>query len=249
MAECAFCMKTAKLTGEHIHSNWMNKILPGPWIRTFNSSEGAHVEHPSAKLNWKALVVCEDCNSGWMSDIENDHASPIMGPLIKGDKIDIPITQTDARSIAIFAFKTALVVDALRKDEDRFFSQLVRTDFMNSLDIPGNVNMWFCAYLTRESRADVFSGYLKGEIPFKGLLQFHVCTLSAGSFAFQTLAVRGFDTGPIFPDKQFDNVSVPLWPKIHPEFIWPPRRGGKIVGLDTVQRFIAYHNRWGVPLL
>jgi hypothetical protein len=244
MALCAFCMNTAKLTGEHVNSDWMNKILRGPWTRFFNSSEGASAEHPSAKLNWKAKVVCEKCNGGWMSDIESKHASPVMGPLIEGEEIDIPITQTDAQSIAIFAFKTALVVDALREDEDRFFSQSVRTDFMNSLSIPSSVNMWFCAYLTRERRADTLAVYYKGHSRFKGFFDLYVCTFGVGCFAFQVLAVNGFAIGPLFPDRRFDYLSVPLWPNIPAGFVWPPRRNLQIVAVDTYERFVQYHKRW-----
>jgi hypothetical protein len=237
-------MQPAKLSGEHVHSDWMNKILPGPWTRIFNSSEGSNAKHPSVELDWKAKVVCKKCNNGWMSKIESEHASPIMGPLIKGEEIDIPITQKDARSIAIFAFKTALVVDALRKEEDRFFSQSVRTDFMNGLIIPSNINIWFCAYLTRESRADTLAGYYKGHSSFKGFFELYVCTFGAGCFIFQVLSVNGFAIGPLFPDGQFDYLSVPLWPNIPAGFVWPPRRNLQIAAIDTYERFVQYHRRW-----
>ena len=39
-----------------------NKEIIGDWVKP--------------KLDWKAKVVCEDCNHGWMSELENGHAKP-----------------------------------------------------------------------------------------------------------------------------------------------------------------------------
>jgi len=242
MAECAFCMKTAKLSGEHIHSDWMNKILPGKWVREFKSSLGHSFTQTSNSLNWKARVVCDECNSGWMSDIEADHAKPVMAPLILGN-MNIPIDLPEARSIALFAFKTAVVLDMLRNEPGRlpFYSQRIRTAFMDKLTIPSNVNMWLCPYVTTENRADVFSGYNHGELSLMGPVQMHVCTFGAGSFAFQVLTVKTFSRDRIVPDGTFDSLSVPFWPQIRRGFVWPPNSG-----LRSVEEFTAYHRRWEI---
>jgi hypothetical protein len=238
--ECLFCMKPATLTGEHIHSDWMNKILPGKWQRLITNSDGLHVEHDSPELNWKVKVVCESCNSGWMSEIEAKHAQPVMSPLILG-QTGIPISQADARSIALFAFKTAVIIDGIRtqKGVDAFYSPQVRATFRNHLGIPPNVNMWMCAYVSRHQRADVSSAYYKGSAPFVGPFQFHVCTYSAGSFAFQLVSLKGFGTGRIVPEVKFDHLSVPFSPSIPRIFVWPPR-----FALRSIEEFNEYHRRW-----
>jgi hypothetical protein len=59
------------------------------------------------KLNWTARVVCEPCNVGWMSKVEEHHPEPAMSDLIAG-KVDIPIPQSRANSIALFALKLLL---------------------------------------------------------------------------------------------------------------------------------------------
>ena len=64
----------------------------------------------SPKLDWKANVVCATCNNTWMSRIEDTRAKPAMEALITGS-IDITIDQSRANDIAIFAFKTSVILD------------------------------------------------------------------------------------------------------------------------------------------
>jgi hypothetical protein len=241
MKECAFCMEPAKMSGEHIHSDWMNEILPGQWKRIFNSSLGLHAEHDSPELNWKIKVVCERCNNGWMSQLEEKIAKPVLAPLIGGE-VNIPIPQSSADSIAAFAFKTAIIIDLLRNGDgfEPFFSPRIRAAFKKTHAIPPNVNMWMCAYLSREQRADVFSGYYKGNMPLECPVELYVCTYSAGSFVFQVVSIKTIGHSPLSPRGDFDRASVPFWPYIRPKFVWPNRLGG----LRNVEEFIQYHRRW-----
>jgi len=233
-------MQPAKLSREHVHSDWMNAIIPGTWNRVVFSSDGLHAEHDSLELNWTVNVVCETCNNGWMSDLENNHAKPILSPLIAGE-MDIPITQLDAHSIAIFAFKTAIIVDLIRKGKVvvPFFSRRIRAAFRRTLDIPTSVNMWMCAYATKEKRADVLSAYYKTEMPRIGPFELYVCTYAAGSFAFQVVAIKSLGLARLIPDGKFDRLSVPFWPQIVPDFVWPPQ-----TALRSIEEFTQYHRRW-----
>lgn len=240
MNECAFCMKQAKMSGEHIHSDWMNTVMPGPWKREINSSEGIHTAHDSPQLNWKVKVVCEPCNNGWMSNLENKHAKPVLTPLIAGE-VHIPISQSSAHSIALFAFKTAIIADLLRKQEGRepFFSRRIRAAFRKTLDIPASVNMWMCAYATNERRADVLLAYYKTEMPLIGPFELYVCTYAAGGFAFQVVSIKSFGLARLAPNRSFDRMSIAFWPKIRPNFVWPPQ-----AAIRSIEEFIQYHRRW-----
>jgi hypothetical protein len=55
-----------------------------------------------------------------MSDIENNHAKPAMSELIVGNS-DVPIETLRARSIALFCFKTAAVIDLISPLDAPFF--------------------------------------------------------------------------------------------------------------------------------
>ena len=146
MKECAFCPHTAKLSLEHVVSVWMNELFVGPVKAKITDSTGLLQEWTSPGLDWTARVVCEPCNNTWMSDIESTHAMPVMTPLIKGDSA-LPIGSSEAHSLALFAFKTAVVLDhANRRDKTPFFSSRIRYSFRRDLVIPGTVQMWLCGY-------------------------------------------------------------------------------------------------------
>src|SRR5947209_2968245 len=102
---CAFCPDNeAKLTGEHLWSDWTNNILPKkPFLITRFGRDGVKVgQHKSQKLNIKVPVVCARCNNGWMSDVENLLAKPAMAELILSDK-GVLLTPERVRSIATYA--------------------------------------------------------------------------------------------------------------------------------------------------
>src|SRR5215469_6552046 len=106
MRECAFCPHTAKLSAEHIVSTWINDLFPGKKKFTRKDEHGNVIsEWVSDEIDWTAKVVCQACNNTWMSRIESLHAKPVMTDLIRG-VLDISFSQSAARSVAIFAFKT-----------------------------------------------------------------------------------------------------------------------------------------------
>src|SRR4051812_5525667 len=97
IAKCAFCPDTAKITGEHIWSEWMRALFSATRFRFIQRGEDGSVlnEWPSDEINLKANVVCKPCNEGWMSNLESQHAKPAMTDLIVGDK-EIAISQNRA---------------------------------------------------------------------------------------------------------------------------------------------------------
>jgi len=245
MKECGFCFKEAtQLTGEHIFSDWMNKIFTKPWERRFSLPDGRVFAFGAAELNWKEKVVCGDCNSGWMSAIESDHAEPMLTPLIVG-QIGIPISEEWSRSIALFAFKTAAVIDLMpeiKKRTSSFFSKRIRTDFRKNLTIPPSVWMWMCAYIPEHYRADVFASAYHTEVPVIGPMQFYIVTYAIGHFVFQVLSLKSIYTGRIrieAGDTTFNRAAVQFWPKIAPKFVWP-----RPFAIRSVEELEKFHRRW-----
>src|SRR5260370_38193237 len=108
MPECAFCEHVGKLSSEHIVSQWLSKLFPGPITVKYGSGGNIPEEFQTDSMDYKAKVVCKKCNETWMSDIESKHAKPVLTPLVTGQS-GIPIDKTSAHSLAIFAFKTAIV--------------------------------------------------------------------------------------------------------------------------------------------
>ncbi len=162
MKECAFCPHTAKLSAEHIVSDWINDLFPGKKKFSLKTAQGVDTEWTSNSLDWRAKVVCETCNNTWMSEIENNHAKPALTDLIIGNT-DIAFTESRARSITFSAFKTGVILDHSQRDRQPFFSRRIRYAFREHLNIPANVNVWACPYIPR-SRGDFHTCYQTGAL-------------------------------------------------------------------------------------
>lgn len=190
------------------------------------------------RIDWTAKVVCKKCNETWMSDIESQHAKRVLTGLIDG-KVDVPIGSPDARSIALFAFKTAVVLDHSQRSRQPFFSQRVRYAFKEHLQIPANVQMWMCGFGPR-TRGEVHALYHSGRISPTNPIHFYVCTVAIGHFVSQVVVVKQIDSSGFFPRPGFEDIAVPLWPRVHPNFVWPARDI-----LQTEADYEGFSLRWG----
>jgi len=172
-----------------------------------------------------------------MSEIENLHAKPTMGPLIE-PTVDIPITQSDANSIALFAFKTAVICDHMRRSYPvRFFSREVRHRFKTALEIPATVQMWFAAFAWPGQGACLTVYH---DVPDPDSLKLYVCTYLIGHFVFQVVASRKPVSWLIRPGgAAFENMAIPFWPSIPSGFMWPAKGG-----LTTATEFRNFAQRW-----
>jgi hypothetical protein len=217
----------------------MGKLLPGKKQFTIRGANREVTESwTKPTLDWKAYVVCRSCNNTWMSAIENDHAKPSLSDLILG-KVDIPIDRSRANSIALFAFKTAVVLDQLARDREPFFERSVRHEFRKSLTIPTNVRMWLAGFLPSGS-GEICPAYHEGQLSPEKRIEMYVCTYTVERIVIQVVAykqwgLRGF--GGVEPNSNFS--AIPLWPDIPDGFVWPPADI-----LRTVADLNAFTDRW-----
>lgn len=235
--ECAFCDAKAKDTGEHVWSKWISKILPGKKrLRQLDAERKVIRQKLSNTIDWKAPVVCHPCNTRWMSDIiENKHAKPAMSDLIL-DKPGTLITQERANSIALFAFKTAVILDQLVTNREPFFERSVRHEFRKSLSVPRNVHMWLArSALTKRGEAGTL--YHEGTTPEGGYIQTYACTFSAACLVLQVAAFRVHGIHSVIPKNHF--VVTRFWPYLAEELVWPP-----VFSLRTIGEFDAFADRW-----
>ena len=87
MALCLFC-DSAELTREHIWPDWLVTEYKsrgpsgrGAYTATLEHTDGLNAEWRQSTITMKRRLVCESCNSGWMSDLES-LASPMLKPLL-----------------------------------------------------------------------------------------------------------------------------------------------------------------------
>src|SRR5579871_3463184 len=102
---CAFCPKEAKISGEHLWSDWICELFPDIRVkfRKWAAGDIDVNEWVADSIEHRLKVVCKPCNEGWMSTLESKHAKPAMKPLILSDNQVVLDTETLV-SIVVFAF-------------------------------------------------------------------------------------------------------------------------------------------------
>lgn len=188
MRECAFCDHTAKLSKEHITSEWMGELFPNEKEFRSTNRHGKVKEWAEPGLDISVRTVCEPCNNTWMSDIESDHAKSVMTPLMTG-QLDVEFGPQQAHSLAIFAYKSAIIVDYAQRHREPFFSRRLRHAFKSDLFIPQNINMFLAPYVpeNRRRRFDYRVSLAGGEL---GVGTGYKVELGVFTFGFATLASK-----------------------------------------------------------
>jgi hypothetical protein len=233
--ECAFCPSPAN-SGEHLWSDWLNEILPGGKRFTMRDQNKEIIgDWVKPRLDWKANVVCEACNNEWMSELENGHAKPSLTELILGE-VDVPIDRTRANSIALFAFKTAVVFDHLVSGRAPFFERSARHEFRNSLTIPFNVQMWLTRFVPPGS-GFAQTVYHDGKVSPDKTLKMYVCTYSIEHLVLQVVGYKEQGLHQVESKNHFQAIT--FWPDIQDAFVWPPAEA-----LHTVSDFDSFSGRW-----
>ena len=100
---CAFC-GGGQVTAEHVWPDWLVRLFPSTSIRVERSG-GHALSYTQKSIKLTVRAVCEGCNSGWMSDIEN-LAKPVLLPMIHGRPVRLG--GPEQRAVAIWTIKTAI---------------------------------------------------------------------------------------------------------------------------------------------
>jgi hypothetical protein len=246
--ECAFCPATACFTGEHLWSNWINKVLTDRsyQFRRLDKKTQKISSWESGELNMKARVVCGDCNSGWMSKVDNQEAKPILRHLI-ADPAKRILQLRSIISLAVFGFKTAVVADHIGAQREPFFTREQRHAFARNLQLPGGLFMWLAAVET-QTRGAFKTRYVVPEIVTEDDFRFYVFTYCVGHFALQVVGTKWTTDDPnraypfpVIEQNPSDSiVSTSFWPiQTQSAFSWPP---SAYLPEDSID---AFAGRWG----
>lgn len=224
---CAFCARRATLTGEHIWSAWIGKLIgPKKITLKFGFADGTQNVWQKSSLNEKMNVACADCNNGWMSDLEA-HAADILRDTIVESK-PLSFSPRDIAIIAAFGFKSAVISDHARQNPLPFFySAAQRRRFASTLAIPANVQVWIAS---RAIQGGLFNGHdLKTPRGRADGFHINVLTYSAGHFVMQVTGTRWtkssrrrHNAAPrLTQSPDLDSCSIPIWP-FSGAVNWPP---------------------------
>ena len=115
---CVYC-NGEDSSKEHVWPRWIRKHasevmgISAPNTQQYAGAQESHGVIPNrsterlgnSRLSMTINRVCEDCNTGWLSDLE-EGVKPILRPMIEGKAR--PLTPTDQAVLITWATKTAL---------------------------------------------------------------------------------------------------------------------------------------------
>lgn len=106
---CVFCRNEGS-SSEHVFARWISRIVRGEGGVGFThaSDDPRHRQRAAKIIDIRTNVACANCNSSWMSDLE-DRARVLPAGPIRGESRSY--TATEQISVAGWAFKTALMLD------------------------------------------------------------------------------------------------------------------------------------------
>lgn len=216
----------------------MSKLFAGKGRINYLDGRGNQFRKDSPEFDWRVKVVCAACNNSWMSDIESQHAEPVLTPLIEGRSVSV--NSAVARSVAIFTFKTAAVIDyAHSAPEGPFFSNRIRYAFRQQLAIPSNTQMWMGGFEKHRKKIKLHTVQHHGKLTPSQPVSMFVFTCALGFLVLQLVHVKVIGTASFTPAPGFDTSMAPFWPEPYPGLMWPLP-----VNLMNDQQFTALEGRW-----
>jgi hypothetical protein len=248
--KCAFCGATAD-SGEHTWDDWFGKIIgPKRFTMTRKESDGSLIVWRSSKLNSKTNVVCEKCNTGWMSQLVN-RTKLVAKEMILNCQ-EATLHATDIVTIAAFAFCKSVVADHSHSNREPFFTFAERNLFRQTLSIPRGVQMWLTSMPIQHGLFKSMTLEAPQNTPKR--FELNIFTYGLGHLVIQVAgcrwkkkALRRHTHPPILTQpSEWDSCSIPFWPVLTTMPIqWPAKEhlGREIVD-DFVQRWIRLERGW-----
>jgi len=218
------------------------------------NKDGEYDYWQSPELNFKAKVVCRNCNGGWMSRLEYLEAKPSMCDMI-GRGGAVSLLPRGIASIAAFAFKTSVLSNRTGVYSDEpFFTIKQRYNFRRTLKVPPGVQVWLFSVKTPAGTGGKLNSYFGNIVNVEQAFTIYVCTFSIGFLGLQLVASKW--TNPRLrnrvPPPQLrqpnteDNIAVPIWPNDGTPVLWPPRNH---VSYDSINEFCDRCKAWDFPHL
>lgn len=223
-----FCRREGA-SDEHVFAQWISKVVPGEGGFVHTSDDPHHKTHTAKIIDIKNRASCEDCNHGWMNDLEMRVEPIILGP-IRGESC--VFTAFDQIALASWAFKTATMLDCSwrgRVVPKQHYRYVYRYRIP-----PPSVHIWVTYYAPGEGE-EFHSAWaqrvgLNLESPSLGRRHGYRMTFSVGHMVFQLFGYDGREELNV--ERVIEGAPVPLldvvrplWPIVRLPLEWPPPNG------------------------
>jgi len=197
--QCLFCSNNAN-SKEHAWPNWILRMRKdknwGPIRRTV---EGLPVKI-TASAEVKIKAVCQPCNNGWMSGLETENKSLIGGLL---NDLSLPLDTSQQTSLARWTLKTAMVLDAVTKERNRFYTRTECENLHLNSVIPDRTTIWVGRYYRSHLSLDGTEVWI--DLPgTPKVAQVCVTTIVVGHLAIQSVTVH------VLPEHKDKEIKGPI---------------------------------------
>jgi hypothetical protein len=227
---CIFCSMTKKMSREHVFPAWVEAFVPvlrqthdaslvgwsaekREYRKIFDKKHGS----PATKITVR--IVCRDCNSEWMSRLENA-AKPSLIKLIRGDQCTL--SANDQRTISTWITKTVMTAD-YRFPDITTASQTERTWVMEKLEPPQGWYVSIADYQgSRWRDGGLFRQSLSVDRPENTKLPVRTACFGLGRLFVHTITVP--PTVQIVYHPEDKSTMRRLWPQLSRDLSWPPAK-------------------------
>jgi hypothetical protein len=184
-------------------------------------------EWPTVKPELIVKHLCANCNNGWMSRLEGE-TKPIATSLL--DDMLEALDSTIQAILAVWAVKTAMVLEAVYPARPWFYTDSEREHMRLTRAIPPLTEVWVAKCIDQPNLFSVANDLWSDD---SGLgVRARLTTMAFGALAVQVLTLRPPSDNPETTHLTYDtsdgpwaNVLVPVWPINSIPHAWPPPVG------------------------
>lgn len=231
-------------SAEHLWSDWiLEELKPSQPIRVqIGKRTDKWVENPEVLVN----CVCQQCNNGWMSNLENDN-KPHMRAMLHDEPIVLQPSQQ--KLLARWAVLKSMIIEACNRQRILFYGKDERIGLKPpSPFLPVATMVWIRRY-SREGFHAGGTDIWRGIETFPRAMHGNVSTIVVGHLVVQVLTahiIPKFGGFPIRPPKckpgSWAESLVNIWPIFGP-VRWPPPISFTTSGADRISVLI---DRWKI---
>ncbi len=227
--KCIFCGQGGtfgnKMSEEHLWPEWMHPYLL-PYVLDHHTRASRFRQQPNGVLSEDKIrqghifkkrfkFVCQNCNSGWMSGIEND-AKPILVPLLEGRRIVVLMSMR--RTLAQWLSLKLMLTDCIGAEP--VLHQQERARFKIENKIPDRLKIWIGTH----SSPDWYAQYSRHKLSATYIPRGAPARNQSGILENMELTAIGI--GHLFTVFYVSGIPIPLKAKSGVRSLWPLQTRG-----------------------
>ena len=215
---CMFCDGRAS-TKEDAWPLWLVRMFPEPpgGVSVEAERKGTVLEPWRQRGHFmKIRYVCQSCNNGWMSALENE-AKPLIQRLLSDGVVDL---EKEREIIARWVLKTCMVFEAAG-GSGWFYTKAERSTVREGTIPAGYTAFWAARCVDLSAIYCNAYNLFEGRVASTSGVHGHVTSMAFGTLALQTMTVRPSDAVRPGVAIRLDGVNEEPWPNAAPQ-LWPP---------------------------